>query len=114
MYDYFEEEVKKETIVLFNIKNIKESSMSEYKYIESEPKNSHDYYSYFIKRKEQQNNFTKEEILEKMNELRNESLLFYANKNPPEDKQLESAFRQIKLSINFPNKPNFTRKFYCL
>ena len=116
MYDFFEEEIKKETIVLFNIKNIKESSMSEYKYIESEPKNSHDYYSYFIKQKEQKNNFTKEEILEKMNELRNESLLFYANKNPPEDKQLESAFRQIKLSINFPNKPNVLSegKFYSI
>ena len=110
MYDKILEEVEKETIVLFNIKSIKDSS---YKYIEPEPENDYDYYSYF---NEYRKNLSKEVTLEEANELRKESLLFYDIKNQQEDKELERAFHQIKLQINFPNEPHVLRegKFYTI
>ena len=55
---------------------------------------------------------TKEEILEK----RNESLIFYDKIDKPENKELESAFLQIRLKVNFPNEPKVLRDwiFYTI
>ena len=112
MYHYIKIKEKKETLILFNLKNIYESYMSVYKYIDSEQEDDYEYHIYYKKQDEKQRNLAKEEILEK----RNESLIFYDKIDQPENKELESAFLQIRLKVNFPNEPKVLRDgiFYTI
>ena len=109
----FDESIKKEIIVLSNIKNINNNSYSSF-------------YDLLLKRRIQKENpnisneIISSEIIKekdkKSNLIRLESKEKYYRINEEKSKELESIFTQVKLKIKFNSKPEILRdgKFYTI
>ena len=108
-----DESIKKEIIILSNIKNINNHSYSTF-------------YDLLLKRRIQKEKpYISDEIIlsdiikekeKKSNKLRLESKEKYYKINEDKSKELESVFGQVKLKIKFSSKPSLLRdgKFYTI
>ena len=113
MYEDYYENKKKETIVLSNLQSLNKYRFSEYFNTwrmrrEKEDKQTK-------KSKEEIESEIKEEIMKNKEKLKNENLDIY-DINNQKSKELESAFKQLKLNVCFKDEPKILRdgKFYTI
>ena len=113
MYEDYYKNKKKETIVLTNLPSLNECRYSEYfdtwrMSREKEKKQTK-------KSKEEIESEIKEEIIKNKEKLKNENLDIY-DINNQKSKELESAFKQLKLKVYFKDEPKILRdgKFYTI
>ena len=109
----FDEKIKKEIIVLSDLKNLNKNNLLKY----------YGYWSMKLEKESKEPNKTKQEIeseikqeiINNIIQYRKESMELYYKIDIQKGKELESTFKQIKLKINFISNPKILRngKFYA-